>query len=101
MKPSICEAAVCYNAEAINSGYEIISFSRRFSRLADELAKPTPISSRLKKLTEQLKEASEKYFKDYNMPTDVKMLAAMLELYYNDVPQEHAACIPGQNEPEI
>jgi len=81
------EAAVRYNAEAINSGCEIISFSRRFNRLAEELAKPNPDQQQLKKLTEQLKEASEKYFKDYNMPTDVKMLAAMLDLYYNDVPK--------------
>ncbi len=81
------ESAVRYNAEAINGGCEIISFSRRFGRLAEELAKPNPDQQQVKKLTDQLKDASDKYFKDYNMPTDVKMLAAMLDLYYNDVPK--------------
>ena len=82
------EAAVRYNAEAIRSGCEIITYSRNFNKLADELAKPRPDPELIKTLSKQVSEASKKYFKDYNKATDVKMLAAMLQLYYNDVPKE-------------
>ena len=82
------EAAVRYNAEAIRSGCEILTYARNFKRLADELAKPKPDQELIKTLSKQVSETSEKYFKDYNMATDVKMLAAMLQLYYDDVPKD-------------
>ena len=82
------EAAVRYNSEAIVRGCEIIAFSRNFNKLAEELAKPTPDKQLIRKYTDQASEASKQYFKNYNMATDVKMLAAMLELYYNDVPKQ-------------
>ncbi len=82
------EAAVRYNSEAINRGCEIIAFSRNLDKLAEELAKPTPEQQLIKKYTDQASIASEQYFKNYNMATDVKMLAAMLQLYYNDVPKQ-------------
>jgi hypothetical protein len=82
------EAPVRYNAEAINGGCEIIAFSRNFNKLADELAKPKPDQKLVESLTKDVNQASERYFKNYNTPTDVKMLAAMLQLYYTDVPKE-------------
>ncbi|MCK9617231.1 MAG: S46 family peptidase [Lentimicrobiaceae bacterium] len=36
-----------------------------------------------------LKEAIQKHFKDYNMPTDRKTFAIMMELLYNDLPKEN------------
>ena len=81
------EAAVRYNAEAINGGCEIIAFSRNFNKLADELAKPKPDQKLVESLSKDVAQASERYFKNYNTPTDVKMLAAMLQLYYDDVPK--------------
>ncbi len=82
------EAAVRYNSEAIVRGCEIIAFSRNFKKLADELAKPEPDQQVIKDLVQQATEASVQYFKNYNMATDVKMLAAMLQLYYDDVPKQ-------------
>jgi len=82
------EAAIRYNGEAIMRGCEIIAFSRNFDKLAAELAKPTPDKQVLQSLTEKTTEASSKYFKDYNVATDVKMLAAMLQLYYDNVPKQ-------------
>jgi len=81
------EAAVRYNSEAIMRGGEIISFTRSFNKLADELAKPKPDQQVIKTLSKKIKESSEEYFKNYNMSTDVKVLAAMLQLYYDDVPK--------------
>jgi hypothetical protein len=82
------EAAVRYNSEAIMQGCEIIAFSRNFNKLAEELSKPKPDQQQIQTLAKQATEASNQYFKNYNMATDVKMLAAMLQLYYNDVPKE-------------
>jgi len=82
------EAAVRYNSEAILRGCEIIAFSKNFDKLAAELAKTQPDQQVLKDLTEKATEASVKYFKDYNMATDAKMLAAMLQLYYDNVPKQ-------------
>ncbi|MFA5971990.1 MAG: S46 family peptidase [Lentimicrobiaceae bacterium] len=81
------EAAVRYNSEAIMRGGEIISFTRSFNKLTDELAKPKPDQQVIKTLSKRIKESSEEYFKNYNMSTDVKVLAAMLQLYYDDVPK--------------
>jgi hypothetical protein len=82
------EPAVRYNTEAIVRGCEIIAFSRSFNKLAEELAKKEPNEQLVKSLTEQVSVTSAQYFKNYNMATDVKMLAAMLRLYYNDVPKQ-------------
>ena len=37
---------------------------------------------------EQLKEGLKEYFKDYNAPTDEKVMAAMLKIYNKNVPKE-------------
>jgi len=82
------EAAVRYNSEAIVRGCEIIAFSRNFNKLAEELAKPKPDQNQIRNLIAQVTESSEQYFKNYNMATDQKMLAAMLQLYFDDVPKQ-------------
>jgi hypothetical protein len=82
------EPAVRYNTEAIVRGCEIIAFSRNFNKLAEELAKKEPNEQLLKNYISQVSVTSEQYFKNYNMATDVKMLAAMLRLYYDDVPKQ-------------
>jgi len=82
------ENAVRFNAEAINRGSEIIPFARNFDKLAEELAKPAPDQQLLRKYINQATETSKKYFKDYNKATDEKMLAAMLQLYYENVPRQ-------------
>ncbi|HOW31128.1 MAG TPA: S46 family peptidase, partial [Bacteroidales bacterium] len=82
------ELATVYNSEAINRGCEIISFSRQFMALAKELESGNPDAGALEKIREKLKTAIDQYFKNYNAPTDEKLMAAMLRLYYNDVPRE-------------
>ncbi|MEI6060830.1 MAG: S46 family peptidase [Bacteroidota bacterium] len=81
------ESAVRYNSEAIVRGCEIIAFSRNFNKLAEELAKKKPNEQLVQSLSNQVTETSDLYFKNYNMATDIKMLAAMLRLYYDDVPK--------------
>ncbi len=82
------EAAVRYNSEAIVRGCEIIAFSRNFNKLAEELAKPEPNKQVVRTYINKITETSEQYFKNYNSSTDLKMLAAMLQLYYDNVPRQ-------------
>jgi len=81
-------AAVRYNTEAIIQGFEIVAFTRNFDKLADELAKPKPDQALIQSITKEITTSSDRYFKNYNPATDIKMMAAMLQLYYNDVPKE-------------
>lgn len=82
------ELASTYNSEAINRGCEIISFSRQLTSLAKELASEKHDQEAINKLKQKLKLSAEQYFKNYNAPTDERMLASMLALYYNNVPRD-------------
>jgi len=77
-----------YFQEAIARGPEIIGFSRGFSSLAKELKAEKPDNEKINKITTALKNYSEKLFKDYNLATDKKLLASMLNMYFLNVPKE-------------
>jgi hypothetical protein len=77
-----------YFTEGLLRGCEIISFAGRFENLYNELVKDKPDTAKISKYTKALKLYSSKYFKDYNAPTDQKLLAAMLDLFKNDVGTE-------------
>jgi len=74
--------------EAIARGPEIIGFSRNFSGLVKELKAEKPDTDKIKKGSEALNSAAEKLFKDYNLLTDKKLFASMLNLFYTNVPKE-------------
>ncbi|MFH0866906.1 MAG: S46 family peptidase [Bacteroidota bacterium] len=74
-----------YFTEGLLRGCEIISFAGKFESLYNEYIKETPDTSKISKALKTLKAYSVKFFKDYNAPTDQKLIAAMLELFYNDV----------------
>lgn len=80
------EAALTYNTEAIVRGCEIIAFSRQFSKLVAEMGKPSPDDKVIRDLVNKLRTSVQSYFKNYNASTDQKLLAAMLKLYYENVP---------------
>lgn len=82
------ELAVRYNSEAIMRGCEIVAFARQFEAVAKELAQKELDKSKLNAAIERISKASQQYFKNYNAPTDEKMLAAMLDLFYKDVPAD-------------
>ena len=75
-----------YFREGIYRGTEILSFSRRFRSLAEDLQDKECDKEKIASTIESLKERTEKYFKNYNAPTDVKLLGAMLKMYYDNVP---------------
>ena len=77
-----------YFREAIQRGNEIIRYSNSFSRLYDELSKKDADPKRIESLTGRLKSAVDDHFKDYNKPTDIKLLANSLDHFYTDIPKE-------------
>ncbi|MCX6230671.1 MAG: S46 family peptidase [Bacteroidetes bacterium] len=77
-----------YFMEGIARGAEILGFSRNLSALIKELKAEKPDNDKIKKITDVLKAASEKFFKDYNVATDKKLLSSMLAFYASNVPAE-------------
>jgi len=74
-----------YFSEAIR-GMEVVAFSRNFENLYNELKNKTPDQAKVADLVKKLHETADKFFKDYNESTDRKLMAAMLEMYYKNVP---------------
>jgi hypothetical protein len=70
-------------------GPEIFSFASRFNDLYKALQAEPRDQSQIDKMVSSLKEYSVSYFKDYNIPTDQKMLASMMKLYSEDVPAKY------------
>jgi hypothetical protein len=81
------EIAVRYHEEAIKKGCEILAFVVNFVDIANELSKENANQQLVNKYIGKAREASDKYFKNYNAGTDRKLLAAMLQLYAEDVPK--------------
>jgi hypothetical protein len=75
-----------YQSEAIRQGSEILNYAGDFSSLKKELEEKEVNKEKVDKMIVQLKDKAAAYFKDYNAPTDQKLLAAMLDMYYKNVP---------------
>ncbi len=78
-----------YYSEAIVRGAEIMTLANAFNMLATELKEEKPSTEKLAKLKENLLKYSERHFKNYNEQTDLKLLSAMLQMYYENVPADH------------
>lgn len=69
-------------------GTEIIRFANTFRGLETALAQKTGGQERVKGLLESLKSSMQKHFQSYHAPTDQKIMATVLEMYYQDVPEK-------------
>ncbi len=78
-------------------GADIISYANKFSGLATfmeqlkeekEKKKKEKKQKQINKEVEKLKGDVAEHFKNYDMPTDEDVFAAMTELYYNNIPKE-------------
>ncbi len=87
-KISDYELARIYQREAISRGSEIMGFAGDFSNLKKELGKKDTDRKKVDGEIEKRRSQATEYFKDYNLPTDKKLLAAMLEMYYSNVPAD-------------
>ncbi|MFC2123603.1 S46 family peptidase [Bacteroidota bacterium] len=76
-----------YIAEAAY-GIEIVPFSNKLMRLESLLGVSDKNDMAIDEEAEKVLEQAEKFFKDYNMPTDEKVFTAMMEMFYKNVPVE-------------
>lgn len=80
------QSTYLYLSEAV-FGTEILPFTYQFTRLAG-LLEGGSSGDQLETVVASLREAAEEHFEDYSAPTDQKVLAALLQMYANDVPSD-------------
>jgi hypothetical protein len=83
-----------YRGECV-MGVEFIALGMNFYQMKKMMANPQA-AAMLPKVKEQMKEQLKDHFKDYNAATDQKVFAAMMEMYYKNVPREQQPEILGQ-----
>ena len=82
-----------YLNEAITRGPEVLLFAYGHQSLMTALNNKETKKEDITKLTESFKAKGVDHFKEYNAPTDKKLLAELLSLYYKEVPKEQHAPI--------
>ncbi|MFP4293768.1 MAG: S46 family peptidase [Cyclobacteriaceae bacterium] len=78
-----------YLTEAVY-GNEILPFAYKFTALERLLKQDTESEAAQAKMDEliaSLQEDAKEFYEDYNAPTDRKVFAALLEMYYQNVPE--------------
>ena len=78
------EKSFVYHREAGWNGGEAISFSRRFMRI-NQMFEEKADKADIKAAAEKMQPAVETFFKDYSMPLDQDVTAALLGLFYKNI----------------
>ena len=81
------EKSFTYHREAGWNGGEAIAFSRRFMRI-NQMFEDRADRDEIKAAAERMQGSVEAFFKDYSMPLDQDVTAALLGLFYKDIPSE-------------
>ncbi|MBQ6101488.1 MAG: S46 family peptidase, partial [Bacteroidales bacterium] len=77
------EKSFVYHREAGWNGGEAIAFSRRFMRI-NQMFEEKADKADIKAAAEKMQPAVETFFKDYSMPLDKDVTAALLALFYKN-----------------
>ena len=77
------EKSFVYHREAGWNGGEAIAFSRRFMRI-NQMFEDKADKADIKAAAEKMQPAVETFFKDYSMPLDQDVTAALLALFYKN-----------------
>ncbi|PKQ66363.1 serine protease [Labilibaculum manganireducens] len=85
--------ASSYLREALLSGAEMPVFAIQLGGLKSLLEAETPDTTAIEKAITGYRQAAEGFYKDYNAPTDQKLMAGMYKMY--------AENIPADQQPEI
>jgi len=81
--------AFSYLVEAYYQGIETVGFGRNLRQLEMVLSDPEPGQEEIEAITSSLKESAAGFFKDYNAPTDKKIMTAMIELLIDELDDEY------------
>jgi len=83
------QIASSYIIEAYFLGMETVMFGRNLRELNMALSDPEPDPEDLTRITSALKERAAGFFKDYNAPTDKKIMTAMVSLLIDELDDEY------------
>jgi hypothetical protein len=83
------EVASNYLVEAYYLGMETVMFGRNLRELERALDNPEPDQEQIGMITSALKESGEAFFKDYNPPTDKKVMTAMVNVLIEELGDEY------------
>jgi hypothetical protein len=83
------QVASSYIIEAYFLGIETVMFGRNLRQLEMVLSDPEPDQEEVQRVAGALKESSARFFKDYNAPTDKKVMTAMVELLLQELDDEY------------
>ncbi len=78
-----------YMSEALLRGAEIVPFSLRFMGLYQILKDNPDSTEAIQAEVENLKSRLKDYYKDYHAPTDQRILAALFDLFHENVKDEY------------
>ena len=70
-------------------GIEVVNFARYFNNLSELSQAKNPDTEAIDKEIEKLKKRTAGFFKDYYRPIDEEVMAALLKLYDENLPQEY------------
>ena len=69
-------------------GPEIVNFAQEFMQYEQQLNDSKDNPEAPKETAENLRESAKEHFKDYNAPTDKKVLAGLYQMYADNVPED-------------
>lgn len=72
----------------VESGMESVNFARNLRALERVMANPDPNQEDIEDMSHRLAEFSADFYKNYNPPTDKKIMAAMIRLMIEEVDDE-------------
>lgn len=74
--------------ECVFYGMETVLFGRNLRELETALSDPEPEADQIREIADALKEYSADFYKDYNPPTDKKVMTAMVNLLIEELDDE-------------
>ena len=83
------ETASDYIIEAYFLGMETVMFGRNLRELETALSDPEPDQEQIANITAALKERAVGFFKDYNAPTDKKIMTAMTNVLIDKLDDQY------------
>jgi hypothetical protein len=83
------QVASSYVIEAYFLGMETVMAGRNLRQLEMAMAEPEPDQEEVQRIASALKESSARFFKDYNAPTDKKIMTAMVDLLISELDDEY------------
>ena len=78
-----------YIIEGVFQGSEVIVAPFQMMQLYQVLKADKPDPEIVKQMTDGLRESSKSFFKDFNANTDKKIFAALLKMFYEDLPANY------------